>query len=60
MSTLIVSMIISIIYFVISQNEKLRFLSKSVAELGLNKDVPCLLSDPFHRTTLPFPLDITI
>lgn len=39
---------------------KNRFLSKSVVELSLNKDVPCLLSDPFHRTTLPFPLDITI
>lgn len=46
--------------FFILQNEKLRCLSKSVAELGLNKDLPNLLSDPIQRTNLPFLVNTAI
>ena len=46
--------------FFILPNEKLRCLSKSVAELDLNKDLPNLLSDPIQRTNLPFLVNIAI
>ena len=47
-------MIISIIYFLFLQNENLRCPSKSVPDLGLNKDLLYLLSGPTQMTTLPF------
>lgn len=57
---LLLLVLLSVLFILLFPRMKNRFLSKSVAELDLNKDVPCLLSDPFHRTTLPFPLNITI
>ena len=47
-------MIISIIYFLFLQNENLGCPSKSVPDLGLNKDLLYLLSGPIQMTTLPF------
>lgn len=53
------SVIIGVIYFWFYKM-KLRYLSKSVAELGLLEDLPYFLSDPNHRTPLPFTVDIII